>query len=393
MDNILKNKTVVLGVTGGIAAYKSCEIVSRLKKLGANVLVLMTKNACEFVAPLTFESLSNNRVVYDMFDRNFDFEIEHISIAKQADVFVVAPASMNFIGKIVGGVCDDMLTTTYAACIAPKIICPAMNTNMFENKTEKSNLEKLSKSAIILNGEVGRLACNDIGSGRMEEPLNIVNKIIEVLLPRQDYKGKKVLITAGATIEKIDDVRYITNFSSGRMGCEIALAAKRRGADVVLVAGNLQIDPPDVKVVKVDTTLQMFDVVMDNLKWADIIIKAAAPADYRVKNKAESKLKAENLNLEFVKNPDIAKAVGEKKENKKLVIFCAETENLIESAKQKLKNKNADLVVANDVTKEGAGFNVDTNIVTLVYKDKTEDIDKMLKSKLSDLILDKVIKL
>lgn len=393
MDNILKGKTVVLGVTGGIAAYKSCEIVSRLKKLDANVYVIMTKNACEFITPLTFESLSNNRVVSDMFDRNFDWEIEHIALAKKADVFVVAPATMNVIAKLAGGICDDMLTTTYAACKAKKIICPAMNTAMFENETERKNIKKLSDTALIINGTSGRLACGDTGEGRLAEPEVIVDKIIETLIPKQDLKGMTVLVTAGATIEMMDKVRYITNFSSGKMGCEIAQAAKKRGANVTLVAGNLSVTPPDVKVIKVKTTLEMYESVMENLESADIIIKAAAPGDYKVENISENKIKSEKLTLNLVKNPDIAKAVGEKKGNKKLVVFCAETENLIESAKQKLKSKNADMVVANDVTLEGAGFNTDTNIVSIITKDKIENLDKMLKSELAGLIIDKVLKL
>ncbi|KAI4453673.1 homo-oligomeric flavin containing cys decarboxylase family [Holotrichia oblita] len=353
----------------------------------------MTKNACEFVTPLTFESLSQNRVISDMFDRNFDFEIEHISIAKKADIFVVAPATMNVIGKFSNGICDDMLTTTYAACKAKKIICPAMNTAMFENETEKENIEKLSKSALIINGMSGRLACGDFGEGKLADPQIIIEKIIETLLPKQDLKGKKVLVTAGATIEKIDDIRFITNFSSGKMGCEIAMSARRRGADVILVAGNLSVTPPPVKTVSVKTTLEMFNAVLGNLDWADIIIKAAAPSDYKVENFTPNKLKSEKLTLNLIKNPDIAKAVGEKKGKKKLVIFCAETENLLESAKNKLISKNADMVVANDVTKPGAGFNVDTNIVSIITNAGTEDFNIMPKSVLADIIFDKVLKL
>lgn len=383
----------MLGVTGGIAAYKACEIVSALKKLDADVIVIMTKNACEFVQPLTFESLSQNRVISDMFNRNFDWKIEHISIAKSADVFVVAPATMNIIGKLANGICDDMLTTTYAACKAKKIICPAMNTAMFQNEVEKENISKVKKSALIINGESGRLACGDIGEGKLADPQIIVDKIVELLIPKQDLKEKKVIITAGATIEKIDAVRYITNFSSGKMGCELAMAAKKRGAEVLLIAGNLSIMPPPVKTINVKTTQEMFTAVLDNLDWADIIVKAAAPSDYKAENFSVNKIKSEKLSLSLIKNPDIAKAVGEKKGEKKLVIFCAETENLIESAKKKLKDKNADMVVANDITKEGAGFNTDTNIVTIITKKSAEDLKIMPKSELADIIFDRVLEL
>jgi len=391
-SDILKNKTVILGVCGGIAAYKACEVVSALKKLGASVNVIMTKNACEFVTPKTFETLSNNKVIVEMFEKNTEWDIKHISLAKKGDIFVVAPATMNIIGKLANGICDDMLSTTYAAFSGLKLICPAMNDKMFENEVEKQNLKKLGKQASILNGAKGMLACGDIGSGRMAEPKDIVDKIIKMLMPKPDYLGKNVLVTAGATIEKIDDVRYLTNFSSGKMGCEIAKAAAMRGANVRLIAGNILITTPEVEILKCETTLDMYDLVMQNLAWADVVIKAAAPVDYTINKKAE-KIKDENLTLSFTKNPDIAKAVGENKGNKKLVIFCAETNDLIESAKKKLVSKNADMVVANNVLTPGAGFNTDTNIVSIVTKQNIENLDKMLKSDLANVILDKVLTL
>lgn len=385
----LKNKTVILGVSGGIAAYKVCEVVSGLKKLGADVFVIMTKNACEFVTPKTFETLAKNEVIVDMFEEVKNFDIKHITLAKKGNIFVVAPATMNIIGKLSGGICDDMLTTTFAAFKGPKLICPAMNEAMFENAIEKKNLANLEKYCTVLNGGKGLLACGDEGMGRMAEPKDILDKIIKILLPKQDYVDKNVLITAGATIEKIDDIRYLTNFSSGKMGCEIAKAADLRGANVKLVAGNILISPPDVEILKCETTKQMYDKVLENLEWADVIIKAAAPVDYTI-TKKDTKIKDENLTLNFIKNPDIAKAAGERKKNKKLIIFCAETDNLIENAKKKLVSKNADMVVANCVKTEGAGFNTNTNIVSLVTKDNVENLDKMLKSDLANVILDKV---
>ena len=388
----LKNKTVILGVSGGIAAYKVCQVVSYLKKLGADVFVIMTKNACEFVTPKTFETLAKNKVIVDMFEKISDYDIKHISLAKKGDIFVVAPATMNIIGKIANGICDDMLTTTFAAFKGMKLICPAMNENMFENEIEKKNLFKLEKYCTVLNGEKGYLACGDEGAGRMAEPKDIVDKITKMLLPKQDFENINILVTAGATIEKIDDVRYLTNFSSGKMGCEIAKAADLRGANVKLVAGKLLVNPPDVEILKCETTKEMYNAVLENLKWADIIIKAAAPVDYTI-TKKDTKIKSENLTLNFTKNPDIAKAVGENKKNKKLIIFCAETDDLIENAKKKLVSKNADMVVANNVLTKGAGFNTDTNIVSIVTKDNVENLDKMLKSDLANVILDKVLKL
>ena len=394
---MLKGKTVVLGVTGCIAAYKACEIVSALRKKDANVVVIMTPHATEFVQPLSFETLSGNRVVTDLFDRDFDFEVEHVSLAKKADVFVIAPATANTIGKIANGIADDMLTTTIMAGKAPKIVCPAMNTNMYENENTVENIERLKKQGYkIIEPISGRLACGDVGKGKMAEPETIVKAIEDTLMPNQDYEGVKMLVTAGSTEEKIDGVRYITNHSSGKMGLAIATAAVARGAEVTLIAGRLSVSVPDIfeKVVRVKSTNDMLEAVMDNYEKCEYIVKAAAPADYRVKNFSVHKIKAQELKLELEKTPDIAKAVGEVKGDRKLIIFSAETDDLIENAKKKLVSKNADMVVANDVTKEGAGFNVDTNIATIITRDgKVFDYDIMPKNRLAEIILDRMLEL
>ncbi|MBD5087138.1 MAG: bifunctional phosphopantothenoylcysteine decarboxylase/phosphopantothenate--cysteine ligase CoaBC [Clostridiales bacterium] len=393
---MLRRFNVLLGVSGGIACYKSCEIVSRLKKLGAGVDVIMTAHATEFVSPLTFETLSARPVVSDMFAREKEWEVEHISLAKKADLCIIAPATANVIAKFADGIADDMLTTTFLALKCPIILAPAMNTNMYENVAVKENLERLkSRGVIVLDSIEGRLACGDNGKGKMAEPVDIVAKAVEVLCPKSDYAGKRVLVTAGATRENIDGVRFITNRSSGKMGIEIAKAVVKRGGKVTLVKGLTQVDIPSYidKVVEVETTCQMYDAVMENYQDCDVIIKAAAPSDYRPKDKIENKLKGETLTLELVKNPDIAKAVGEVKGDRRLVVFCAETQNLIESAKQKLTSKNADIVVANDVTLEGAGFDTDTNIVTIITRDgKSNSLPKMSKSEVADVILDEAIR-
>ena len=394
---MLKGKSIVLGITGCIAAYKSCEIVSRLKKEGANVKVIMTQHAMEFVQPLSFETLSGNRVITDLFDRDFEFDVKHVSLAKEADLFVIAPATANVIGKIANGLADDMLTTTYLACKAPKIVCPAMNTNMYENEQFEENLQKLKKKGVhIIEPIEGRLACGDVGKGKMAEPVDILEEIVDLLMPKTDFERKKVLVTAGSTEENVDGVRFISNHSSGKMGIALASAAAERGADVSLIYGRIKVSIPDniVKETKVKTTEDMFDAVMEQYKDADIIIMAAAPADYRMKRTFANKVKSKELILELEKTPDIAKALGEVKGDKKLIIFSAETENLIENASGKLVKKNADLVVANDVTKEGAGFGVDTNIATIMSKDgRRWDYELMLKRDLADKILDIVLTL
>lgn len=394
---MLKAKTVVLGVTGCVAAYKACDVVSALKKKGVTVKVIMTKNACEFVQPYLFETLSKNRVYTDTFDKNFEYKVGHVSLAKEADVFVVVPATANVIGKIAGGIADDMLTTTIMACKSPVIICPAMNTAMLENDSTQNNLQILqSRGMKIVDAETGMLACGDVGKGRLADPRVIVDAIIQTLMPKPDYEGKKVLITAGATQEPVDGVRFITNHSSGKMGMALAVAAAERGAEVTLVCGNVSVDIPDCveNVVRVKTTEEMLSAVMENYSEADYAVMAAAPADYKVKNYSAHKLKSQELTLEMEKTPDIAKALGEVKGDRKTVIFSAETDDLLNNAKGKLKKKNADMVVANDVTKEGAGFNVDTNIATIITRDgEVLDFDKMLKTELADKILDVLLRL
>ena len=393
---MLSGKNIVLGVTGGIACYKACDIVSRLVKLGACVDVIMTKNATEFVSPKTFESLSHRQVVVDTFQKIEKFEIEHISLAQKADLFLIAPATYNVIGKIANGIADDMLTTTIAAAKrAIKVVCPAMNTNMYTNEVCINNLKKLEELGFVQVQPIsGRLACGDVGVGKMQEPEDIVKKVCELLCGKQDLAGKKVLITCGGTEEAIDAVRVITNHSSGKMGIAICKECKKRGAQVTLVAGKVSVKIPELdKVVGVSTTMQMYDAVLDNSKVADYVIMAAAPSDYRPKQVASNKIKSENLVLELVKNPDIAAAVGKNKMDTKLVIFSAETENLIENAKGKLAKKNADMVVANDVTKEGAGFNVDSNIVTIITKNSVKDFDKMSKDDVAKIIVDNMLDL
>ncbi len=394
---MLYGKNVVLGVSGGIAVYKACEIVSRLKKLGANVDVIMTDNAREFVTPLTFQTLAKSAVVTNAFEPVKEFDINHISLAKKADIFVVAPATANVIAKFAEGIADDMLTTTYLASNAQKLICPAMNCNMYEDETTQSNMRTLKdRGALFCDSAIGLLACGDVGKGRMAEPVDIVDKIVEYLTPVQDFADKRVLITAGGTEEKIDGVRVIANHSSGKMGKAIAQAVAERGGSVVFVYGNVKVDVPTCveKAIHVTSTQEMLDVCKAEFLSCDIAIMAAAPADYKLKKPFENKVKSDTITLELVKNPDIARTLGGNKDDKKLVIFSAETENLIDNAKAKLVKKHADLVVANDVTVEGAGFDVDTNIATIIDTDgNMTESGKVSKRELADMILDKVIAL
>lgn len=392
---MLYGKHVVLGVSGGIAAYKSCELVSRLKKLGADVHVIMTRNAEEFVAPLSFETLSDNKVVRGMFEEREEHDVRHVALAKLADVFVVAPATANVIAKFARGIADDMLSTTWLASDAPKLVAPAMNTAMYDDEATQDNISLLKERGVMfVEPGVGRLACGDTGRGKMAEPADIAERIQEILRPVRDFEGKRVLVTSGATEEYIDGVRVITNHSSGKMGCALAEAAAERGAEVVLVHGRMSVPVPEgvAKAVRVHTTLEMMDAVLAETEAADVIVMAAAPADYRPKETFTSKLKSETLTMEFVKNPDIAKAVGERKGGRKLVVFSAETDGLIENAKKKVASKNADLAVANDVTKEGAGFYCDTNIASLVGRNgEVRECGLMTKRELADVILDAVL--
>lgn len=387
-------KNVVLGVSGGIAVYKSCYIVSGLRKLGYDVKVVMTKNSTEFVTPLTFETLSKNAVIKDMFAEKPHFEVEHVSLAKWAGAFVVAPATADVIAKFAEGICDDMLSTTFAATEGIKVVCPAMNTKMYMNEANLKNIQTLKdRGVIFIDPAEGLLACGDVGIGRMEEPEVIIKKVDEILTPNPDLRGHNVLITAGPTVEDIDGVRFISNYSSGKMGLALCEACIERGANVTVVCGKVSVEmPKKAKVINVKSTEDMYNAVMAEEKNNDIFIMSAAPADYRVENKFDNKVKDKELTIKLVKNKDIAKALGEIKGNRKLVVFAAETEDLIKNAENKLKDKNADLIVANDVTKEGAGFNVDTNIATIIYKDNTKEcLDIMSKKDLANRILDGVL--
>ena len=389
-------KTVVIGVTGSIAAYKICELTSLLKKAGIDVHIAMTKNAAKFVAPLTFETLSNNAVTVDEFKEKAVYDVEHVSLAKAADLFVAAPATANFIGKYAAGIADDFVTTAVMATRAPVLIAPAMNTAMLESAAARANIALLEKRGVsFIYGAEGKLACGDTGKGRLAEAKDIFDKIISMLDIKRDYEGKRVLVTAGATVEDIDRVRFISNYSSGKMGCAIAERAAARGAEVTLIAGNVKVKPlnPAIKIIDVKSAADMFEAVKKEMGNADYIIKAAAPADYRAESRAANKLKDENIALKLTKNPDIAEYVGKNKGKAKLVIFCAETENLIENAKAKLIKKNADMVVANDVTKEGAGFDTDTNIVTIIDKNGETSYDIMPKTAVADIILDRMQRL
>lgn len=387
-------KTVLVGVSGGIAAYKSCELVSLLKKRGYNVKVVMTKNATEFVAPLSFETLSGNEVMLDTFAEKKEYDVKHVSIAKEADIFVIAPATADVIAKFANGICDDMLTTVYAAFFKDKLICPAMNTAMYNNAANLNNISLLQERGILfVEPTSGLLACGDVGKGRMAEAATIADRVDELLMPRSDFKGKTVLITAGATVEDIDGVRFISNYSSGKMGVALAEAVTERGGRVVFVRGNMSVPEPEgCEIIKVKSTIEMYDACMRELDRCDVIIKAAAPADYRVEQHFENKLKADKITLSLVKNPDIAKAIGEVKGRRILVAFAAETTDLLRHAADKLINKNADIVVANDVTQDGAGFGVDTNIATILYADgRMECLPLMDKRLLAHCILDGIL--
>lgn len=396
---VLDGKTIVFGVTGGIAAYKSCEAVSRLRKLGATVCVIMTKNATEFVAPMTFETLSNQPCVTDTFARPERWEVEHVSLAKRADLFVIAPATANIMAKLAHGIADDMLSTTCLATRAPILIAPAMNTGMWENVATQQNLQILkSRGMHFVGPEGGYLACGDVGAGRMSEPAQIVERCVQLLTEKNDLASLRVLVTAGPTCENIDPVRYITNRSSGKMGYAIAEAAQRRGAQVTLVTGPVAIAAPQgVHTVPIRTTAELLDAMLKLAPEQDMIIQAAAPADYRAQQIAPQKLKKQGdgaLTLTFVPNPDVAKAVGEnKKDGQILVGFAAETQNAIENARKKLDSKHLDMIVANDVTLPGAGFDVDTNIAALITHEDTQQLPMMTKRALADEILTRALKL
>lgn len=394
---MLKGKNIVLGVCGGIAAYKACELTSRLKKLNANVDVIMTKSAAEFVTPLTFQSLSLNQVITGMFDQLKYWEIEHISLAKKADIVVIAPATANIIGKLANGIADDMLSTTVMAAKAIKLIAPAMNTNMYENPIVQKNIEtlKLLGYKFVEPGE-GRLACGDIGKGKMAEP-EIIEEVIKELLsvPRKDLQGKTVLVTAGPTREALDPVRFITNYSTGKMGFAIAEKAINRGAKVILVTGPSNLPTPfGVERYDVESARDMYEAVMKHMGKADIIIKSAAVADYRPSEVSNEKIKKseDELYIKLEKNPDILFELGKLKGNKVLIGFAMETQNLIENAKAKVQKKNLDFIVANNLRTDGAGFAVETNVAKIIDRQGSiEEIPLIRKSELADIILDKAI--
>lgn len=399
---MLKGKTVVVGVCGGIAAYKVVDVVSRLTKLEATVHVIMTKNATQFVTPLTFQSISHNPVIGDTFEEPRNWDIQHIAIANKADFFLIAPATANIIGKVAAGIADDMLSTTIMATKAPVLFVPAMNPNMYENPVTQDNMDRLkSLGYIFMEPGVGPMAERGFyGKGRLPEPREIVQRVSDLMNPlpvKTDMAGLKVLVTAGPTQEPLDPVRYITNHSSGKMGFAIAEAARDRGAAVTLVSGPVTLpDPAGVRMLKVKTADEMHGSVMSNYQEQDILIMIAAVADYKSKEIADLKMKksGNTLSLTLVKNPDIAKDLGKVKEGRILVGACAETDNLIQNAKQKIESKNLDMIIANDVTMEGAGFGVDTNIVKLVKNDGTViDYPKMLKSEVAHGVMDEIVKI
>ena len=390
---MLRGKTVVLGVTGSIAAYKIATLASMLVKKQASVHVIMTKNATNFINPITFESLTGHKCLVDTFDRNFEFQVEHVSLAKQADVVMIAPASANVIGKLAHGLADDMLTTTFLACKCPKIVSPAMNTAMFENPIVQDNLKILEKYGYeVIQPASGYLACGDTGSGKMPEAETLYQYIERTLAGPKDLVGKKVLVTAGPTQENIDPVRYITNHSSGKMGYAVAKAAMLRGADVTLVSGQTALTPPMfVKYVQITTAEEMYQEVTSRSDEQDIIIKAAAVADYRPKTVYENKVKKKEgqMTIELERTRDILAYLGEhKRENQFLCGFSMETENMIGNSRAKLQKKNLDMVAANNVKVEGAGFQGDTNVMTLITQDQEIALPLMSKEEAANKILD-----
>lgn len=393
---MLKGKTVVLGVTGSIAAYKIAYLASALVKLHADVHVIMTQNATNFINPITFETLTSHKCLVDTFDRNFQYNVEHVALAKRADIFMVAPASANVIGKMANGIADDMLTTTILAAKCPKLVSPAMNTNMYTNQIVQDNLEKLKHYGFeIIDPANGYLACGDTGAGKMPEPETLLQYILRELASEKDLAGKHVLITAGPTQEKIDPVRYITNHSTGKMGYALAECCMRRGADVTLVSGPVAIQPPMfVHVVPVTSAEDMAREVKTRADDQDIIIKAAAVADYRPVNPADEKIKKKDgdTSIKLERTEDILKYLGEHKKKGQFICgFSMETEHMVENSTAKLDKKKADMIVANNLKVSGAGFGTDTNIVTLITREGAKELPILSKSEVADAIMDEIL--
>lgn len=393
---MLKDKTILLGVTGGIAAYKSASLASRLVKAGAEVRVIMTEHATNFINPITFETLTGHKCITDTFDRNFEFQVEHVSLAKKADVIMVAPATANVIAKLAHGLADDMLTTTILASHAPKLVAPAMNTGMYENPVTQDNLALLKKYGMeVIEPAAGHLACGDEGKGKMPEPEILYEHILRSCACKQDMKGLKVLVTAGPTQEAVDPVRFLTNHSSGRMGYSIAKACMLRGADVTLVTGRTALTPPlFVDVVPVVSAKDMYDAVISRSDEMDIIIKAAAVADYRPVHVAEEKVKKSDgsFSLELERTDDILKYLGEhKKPGQFLCGFSMETENMLENSRKKLEKKHLDMIAANNLNVPGAGFETTTNIITIITPDSVKELELMSKDDAAFRLLDEIL--
>lgn len=395
---MLKGKTILLGITGGIAAYKAASLASALVKLHATVEVVMTKNATEFITPLTFEELTGHRVMVDTFDRNFQHQVEHISLAERTDLMIIAPATANVCAKLAHGLADDMLTTTALACRCPKLIAPAMNTNMYENPITQDNLSLLRNYGWeVIEPACGRLACGAVGKGKLPDPEDLLQFILRAIAMPKDLNGKRVLVTAGPTREALDPVRFVTNHSSGKMGYAIAKMAMLRGADVTLISGPTSITvPPFVKVIKISSAQEMFDAVATEAPTADYIFKAAAVADYTPAEVSEEKLKKKDgdLSIPMKRTQDILKYLGEnRRENQIICGFSMETQNMIENSREKLIKKGVDMICANNLKQTGAGFGVDTNVITLITADETMELPLLSKEAAANAILDKAISL
>ena len=399
MSSETKKPCIVLGVTGGIAVYKACELLRLLQKRGIDVFVVMTQNACRFVAPLTFETLSGHPVAVDTFDRPQTWEVEHIALAKRADLFLIAPATANIMGKMACGIADDMLSTTVMATRAPVLVAPAMNTGMWENAAVQQNVKTLRARGVEIVAPVsGHLACGDSGAGKLEDVAVIAERACELLFAKKDMEGLRVMVTAGPSREALDPVRYISNRSSGKMGYAIAQAAQKRGAEVTLLSGPVAIEAPQgVKLVPFTTTQELLDRASELAQEQDLLIQAAAPADYRAKEIAPQKIKkqgGEPMTFTLVENPDVAATLGKAKRSGQVFVgFAAETNDVLAHARDKLARKNLDMIVANDVTRPGAGFDVDTNIVTLITKDGQEALPMMSKAEVAQQILDRALAL